>query len=195
MPSPSLRRANLKFKGKRRGRAQPRPSIAALRVSELSRLFTCRYGEVLPDDDAGRDDAAIMAHHLAAMSGDPRKRVMGFLELRCPWMPIAECKALLIDTIAKPRRWRADKLAWRLRLTYADRTTLKITTIGSVDKPKSQRWHDRQERARQAKEECRREQGAKPRAEYLAQFRKRKPWQALGISRRTWFRRRKLALG
>jgi hypothetical protein len=58
---------------------------------------------VLPDDDAGRDDAA---DHVRitwrSSSGDPRKRVMGFIELRCPWMPIAEAKALLVETIDKP---------------------------------------------------------------------------------------------
>jgi hypothetical protein len=183
-------RSNVKWKGKPR-RRQPRPSIASLRVSELSRLFTCRYGEILPDDDAGRDDAQIMCHHLAALTGDPRTKIMGFIELRCPWMPIAEAKALLVETIAKPRRWRADKLAWRLRLTHADRTTLKITTIGSIDKAKSARWHERQERTRKAKEERRRQAGAKARADYLASVRSGQPWKALGISRATWFRRRK----
>ncbi len=189
MAPASLRKANLKFKGRQR-RRQPRPSIASLRVAELSRLFSARYGEILPDDDAGRDDAAIMAQHLAHLTGDPRKRVLGFLELRCPWMPIAEAKALLLETINKPRRWRADKLAWRMRLTHADRATLKITTIGSVDKPKSERWHERQERAKQVKEQRRREQGAKRRADYLAAVSHGRPWKALGISRATWFRRR-----
>lgn len=166
--------------------------MAALRVAELARLFTRRYGEHLPDDDAGRDDAALMAHHLAQLSGDPRKRVMSFIELRCPWMPIAEAKAMLLETIDKPRRWRADKLAWRLRLTHADRTTLKITTIGSIDKPKSQRWHERQERARIAKLERRRTSGARSRAEYeSASVSAQQPWKALGMSRRTWYRKGK----
>lgn len=47
-------------------------------------------------------------------------------------------------------------------------------------------------RDREAKR--RRSRGAKPRAEYEAQSISRaKPWEALGISRRTWFRRRKQA--
>jgi hypothetical protein len=189
MAQASLRKANLKFKGRQR-RPQPRPSIATLRVSELSRLFTARYGEVLPDDDAGRDDAGLMAHHLAQLTGDQRKRIMGFIEWRCPWMPIGEANALVVDAIAKPRRWRADKLAWRLRLTHADRTTLKITTIGSVDKPRSQRWHDRQERSRLAKAERRRLAGIKARAEYeAASLNRTQPWKALGISRATWYRK------
>lgn len=189
----SLRNTNIKWKGKPR-RRQRKPSIAALRVSELSRLFTARYGELLPDDDAGRDDAQIMAHHLAACHGDPRPRVMGFIELRCPWMPVAEAKALLVETISKPRRWRADKLAWRMRLTHTDRARLKITTIGSIDKPKSQRWQERQERTRKAKEGRRRAQGARPREIYeAASINRAQPWKAIGISRRTWYRRTKVA--
>jgi hypothetical protein len=194
MAAPRAHNSNVKWKGKPR-RKQPRPSIASLRVSELSRLFTRRYGEILPDDDAGRDDAQIMCHHLAALAGDPRPRVMGFIELRCPWMPIAEAKAMLLQTIDKPRRWRADKLAWRLRLTHADRTTLKITTIGSIDKAKSQRWHERQERARLAKEERRRAAGAKARADYEATaLSRKKPWAALGMSRASWYRTGKPAV-
>lgn len=184
----SLRNANIKFKGKPR-RKPRRPSIQSIRVSELSRLFTRRYGEVLPDDDAGRDDAQIMCHHLAALTGDPRTKIMGFIELRCPWMPIAEAKAVLIETIAKPRRWRADKLAWRLRLTHADRTTLKITTIGSIDVPKSARYRHREARKAKAKLERRRSAGMRPREQYEAQSVSRsKPWEALSMSRAAWYR-------
>jgi hypothetical protein len=93
------------------------------------------------------------------------------------------------------RRWRADKLAWRLRLTSADRATLKITTIGSIDKAKSQRWHERRERARAAKEERRRATGAKARADYeAAALSRQQPWLELGISRRTWYRRDRQAV-
>lgn len=184
----SLRNSNLKFKGKSR-RKPRRPSIQSIRVAELSRLFTRRYGEILPDDDAGRDDAQIMVHHLAALTGDPRPKVMGFIELRCPWMPIAEAKAMLVETIAKPRRWRADKLAWRLRLTHADRATLKITTIGSIDVPKSARYHQREERKAKAKRQRRRAAGARPREQYeAASISRAKPWTALGMSRAAWYR-------
>jgi hypothetical protein len=35
-------------------------TITTLRVAELRRLFQARYGHVLPDDDAGRDDAGCL---------------------------------------------------------------------------------------------------------------------------------------
>jgi branched-subunit amino acid ABC-type transport system permease component len=37
--------------------------------------------------------------------------------------------------LANPQRWKADALAWRLRLTRKERTMLGITTIGAVDDP------------------------------------------------------------
>jgi hypothetical protein len=57
---------------------KPRPfSMAALRCAELNRLWADRYGAALPDDDAGRDDARITAHHLynnAMHHGTPDQR-------------------------------------------------------------------------------------------------------------------------
>ena len=37
--------------------------MARLRLRDLEDLFTFRYGATLPDDDAGADDARILAHH------------------------------------------------------------------------------------------------------------------------------------
>jgi hypothetical protein len=39
-------------------------SVTALRIAELRQLFRFRYGRVLPDNQAGREAARIMAHHL-----------------------------------------------------------------------------------------------------------------------------------
>ena len=51
-------------------------SIAALRVAELHRLFRQRYrGHTQPDDDDGRDNVQIMAHHLAKLADNPQKRI------------------------------------------------------------------------------------------------------------------------
>jgi hypothetical protein len=41
-------------------------SMAKQRVAELRRLFVARYGNQLPDDDAGRGDAKLMIDHIAA---------------------------------------------------------------------------------------------------------------------------------
>jgi hypothetical protein len=173
---------------KKRGRPL---SIAALRIAELNRIFAARYGTTLPDDDAGRDEAFVMAHHLARRLGDPLQRIASWLELQAPWMTAAEVDALITTVLAKPLRWRADTLASRLNLRDGERHRLGIRTIGAVDVTKAERKGRRGERERLRKEQRRRNAGAKPRRCYLAAAASRiRPWVALGISRRTWYRRR-----
>lgn len=184
----AARHAEIERRYRRRDRPKPK-SIAALRVRDLSRLYTARHGHQLPNDATGRMLAGIMVHHLAALSGDPRRRIAGWLELWCPWMPIADARELTAAAILNPKRWRADKLAWRLRLLERDRRALAITTIGAVDMDRAARAKRRRERARQRKLRLRRAHGSRPRAEYLAASASRaRPWQIAGMSRAAWYR-------
>lgn len=190
----AVKRAKLNEIDRRYRRAKVRRrapvSIAALRVRDLSRLFAARHGHTLPNDAAGRLAVELLAHHLGALtSADPRKRIMNMIELRAPWLPIGEANALMVEAITKPKRWRADKLAWKLRLIEIDRSALRITTIGAIDAGKAQRTASRRERNRLAKEAKRRAKGMLPRHSYeAAAIARTKPWIAAGISRRTWYR-------
>lgn len=180
--------AEIKRHYKRRPRRQ-RPSMAALRVNDLTKLIRGRHGHTLPNDAAGRDAAFLMVHHLQALSGDPRRRITTWLNLLCPWMALAEAAMLLEEAVLRPMRWKADKLGWRLKLLEADRRAMGITTIGAIDLPRPERLKRRKARARLAQQARRRARGAKPRAQYLAAVKAApKPWQALGISRQHWFR-------
>jgi len=81
-------------------------------------------------------------------------------------------------------------------LSYAERCTLDIRTIGAFDVPKAKRAklqkEKRRQRDRNRKDEQRRAAGALARADYLANsFSQARPWEAFGISRRTWERRGK----
>jgi hypothetical protein len=53
----------------RRKRHEDKPDPARLltliRMRELERIFARRYGRLLPDHDAGRDDLIVAAHHIA----------------------------------------------------------------------------------------------------------------------------------
>jgi hypothetical protein len=180
-----------------RNSEKPRPfSMAAVRRGELKRLFVDRYGHVLPDDDGGRDDAWLMLHHLGWCPGDRPARMKSWLSLWAPWMPAEEATRLVASVTAKPLRWRADTLARCLGLTDADRTRLRITTIGCVDSTKAERAEARRERKARAKMEKRRKRGVRPRDEYLATSAEcTKPWEAEGISRRTWYRRQARGTG
>jgi hypothetical protein len=164
-------------------------SLAALRVSELKRLFFARYGHELPDDDSGRDDALIMVNHLACQPNS-EKRIPAWLGLNAPWMSKGEAGDLTAKVLRKTLRWRADKLALRLNLHEAERQRLHITTIGAVDVDKAERLARRRLRKQLRKQKRRRAAGAKPRADYEANSLTRtKPWVAEGISRRTWYNR------
>jgi cytosine/adenosine deaminase-related metal-dependent hydrolase len=88
----------------------------------------------------------------------------------------------------------ADNLARFLGVTYAQRQALRLTTIGSVNVGKRARTVLRKRRACLREERRRRATGAIPRAEYEAKsLSATKPWKELGISRRTWERRRNKA--
>jgi hypothetical protein len=168
-------------------------SFAALRIAELTRLFAARYGEVLPADDAGADDARIMVHHLAQLSTDQRRRIGEWLRRWAPWMPPPAARELTEAALSKPIRWRADTLGARLRLTAAEREALQIRTIGDIETTTAERLARRRERSRRSKARKREQAGAVPRSEYLAACAApMKPWERLGISRRTWFRKRGL---
>lgn len=123
-------------------------TMAVLRLRDLGKLLDARYPKGLPDNAIGRDFVTVMAHHLAVGPRNPNQSIPGFVRYYARWMTIAEIDELIANAIAKPMRLKADALAWRLKLTDADRTKLKITTIGSIDVPKRQRLQRRKQRQR-----------------------------------------------
>jgi hypothetical protein len=69
---------------------------------------------------------------------------------------------------------------------------LRLRTIAPVDMTRQQRVSFSQALARQRRQARRRSQGKKARVEYLAKcLSQTKPWLALNVSRRTWYRRGK----
>jgi hypothetical protein len=173
---------------RRRYRRREPVNLTAILASQLRRLFFYRYGATLPDDDSGRDDAWLMLNHLARLP-DPERHMANWLEVNAPWMASTEATALIARVLVKPLRFRADTLAARLNLIEADRRRLRITMIGAVDLSKAERLARRRQRARQRDAQRRRAKGAKSRDKYEAESISRmKPWEALGMSRRTWYR-------
>jgi hypothetical protein len=165
---------------------------AAVRISELTRLFDDRWGPMLlPDSDEGFQAARVMAHHIGRLKDAPR-RISAWLHTCAPWLAMAERERLIAEVEECPLRWTADKLAWKLKITEADRNRLKITTIGATDLPKAERIKRRKSRKNAARASARRLAGAMTRPDYLATVRRKaEPWKAEGISRATWFRRQR----
>jgi hypothetical protein len=174
------------------GRTGESKLIALIRMRELERIFSSRYGPILPDDDAGREDLMIAAHHIAHLGGDAESHIASWARLWAPWMTDDELEAITADVMTGPRKFRADTLGRRLRLSQGEREDLAITTIGAVHFNAAQRKAARKHRRWTNERARRRAQGAKPRADYQANaISCSKPWQALGISRATWYRRRR----
>lgn len=157
-------------------------------MRELERILAYRYGETLPDDDAGRDDLLLAAMHIAATFKNPAEHIPGWVALWAPWLSQAECDDLIARVTAKSFTLLADTMAWRLGLTMAERTMLRITTIGAIDCNKEARLQRRQDQKNAGKEARRRKAGAVTRTEYEVRSDARtKPWEAMGMSRRTWY--------
>jgi hypothetical protein len=169
-------------------------AIGTQRIGDLNKLFARRYGGnresyVFPDDDAGLEDLKILLHHYALNNPLAMPRI---IELRAPWMNEAAAARLLEQIEAFPQKWRADTLGRKLNLTGAEWRTLRLRTIAPVDMTRQERVAFSQALAQKRRQARRRAQGKKQRAEYLAKsVSQTKPWVALNISRRTWYRRGK----
>jgi hypothetical protein len=88
----------------------------------------------------------------------------------------------------------ADGLARYLGVTYDERQTLRMGSIGSVNVNKAERKEIRRVRDKVKRRQKRRAAGVRPRAEYEANSLSRsQPWRTMGMGRRTWYRKNKTA--
>jgi hypothetical protein len=141
----------LKRRTGRNEAVDPTRLIALIRLRELERLFQHRYGRFLPDDDDGRDNIELAAHHIAQLRGEVIEHIVNWARCWAPWISDAEAKQIAERVAAAPTKFTADRLAWRLGLTVADRTPLKITTIGATDCGKAERAEIRKAKDRDRK--------------------------------------------
>jgi hypothetical protein len=167
-----------------------------LRLGNLRKLFRHRYGPTLPDDDAGREDLRELLLPIS-VSANAHIKMPNAIEVWAPWMQQQEAIALIDDINRTPRRRRmptGKQLGKRLHVTNAERERLKLWTIAASDLTAQEVLAWRRAKAKARMRRLRHLHGRKPRAEYeAASFSRTKPWLALGISRRTWERRRRKA--
>jgi hypothetical protein len=176
----------------RRRRGGGAISVTTLRVHELQRLFVDNYNGPLPQDDSGMLDLWIMANHMAGRIGAERKnrtRILSWCKTWAPWLP-EDAAGDLADRALRARlKWRADTLGRQLGVTMDQRQRLRLRTIGSYEITAKERAAHRAEWKRARQEARRREAGAIIRSEYEAgSLAQAKPWEALGMSRRSWYR-------
>ena len=164
-------------------------TMRRLRLGDLRRLLNRRYGPSLPNDDAGREDLweLLLAISLGA---DPRRKMLNAISLWAPWMPQDEIDALIegIERTPVGQRHRTGKdLGERMRLTNAERERLRLWTIAAYDMTAEERVEWRKAKARERMRQRREANGSRSQANSIN---RQKPWIALGISPRTWYRHR-----
>jgi hypothetical protein len=182
----------------KRGRRRAPHNPNTTRLTELSRIARdlYRYGTndyVLPETRAGR--ALPEAIITTLYRGSPRRNghwLFNYCNEHAPWLDPNE-----ID-LANMRPEKAGPLGIKIGLTAEVRTRLGITTIRPCDqnawefrtatqKRRRQRDRDRKRRKREAAGRTRRAEWEA--ANWMSRL---QPWKAEGISRSTWYRRRKL---
>ncbi|MCK1758762.1 hypothetical protein IVA78_27220 [Bradyrhizobium sp. 137] len=126
-----------------------RDNIAPLRVRDLNKVYRDSYGLVLPPSDDGRYAAHVWLVHTARTGAGAEQRMDSFLEFRAHWMSIAERSAAKEAAFASTKFWGADELAFDFAITYAKRTALGLTTIGSIDVDAAGRKAIRKEKQRE----------------------------------------------
>jgi hypothetical protein len=171
-----------------------REVIRRLRIGDLQKFLRFRYGPTLPDDDAGRDDLHEVLLPISLGPQGDWQKLKNAIEVWAPWMDADEAGPLIDRINRTPRHLRlrtARQLGDRLRVTTEERERLKLKTIKPFDVTDKQL-----KELRKAKHRARmkRKRGRTPRVDYLANaLTRQKPWEAEGIGRRQWERRRKQA--
>jgi hypothetical protein len=175
------------------------------RLREIERIVRHRHGTVPETDDADIvldqvADCHLQMHWKKTLRRFSLEELADRVKLWCerwaPWVSILQCRDSAREALQRRRVDTADQCANRLRLSYAERTQLGITTIGAFDVNKRKRSKLRKDRKRirdrERQARKRAERGAVLRPQYLARSHARsQPWKRDGISRRTWERRRR----
>jgi len=160
--------------------------IRRLRLGNLRTLFRDRYGAVLPDDDAGRED---LRELLLPISLGPHAaiKMANAIEVWAPWMDKKEAGAIIDQINLTPiyhRKPTALALGERQRVTNAERERLKLWTIAPCDMgQKGMDWW-RKHKDKERKRRSRQLRGAKSQATSISRTR---PWLELGIKRSAWY--------
>jgi hypothetical protein len=168
-------------------------TIRRLRLRDMRNYLRCRYGHTLPDDDAGREDLRELLYPIS-VGPNAAIKMPKAIEIWAPWMNTKEAAELIDDINLMPiwhRKPKGRELGKRLRVTDQMRQQWGLWTIKPCDLTDEQLAEWRKARDRERKRRKRQQ----TRAQYLAGFtnsaRQTKPWLALGIKRRAYYKRLK----
>ncbi|MFK0687971.1 hypothetical protein ACFX5Q_07170 [Mesorhizobium sp. IMUNJ 23033] len=178
--------------------------VTSLRVREIERVITSRFGTVLPETDDADIFIEAAAYGLNAhchRNGlDLDRALAGWCARWAPWALERAgtiIRPILNKLVGRKYDLKADEVARSLLISMWERTALELRTIGAHDIPvrirkgiaKSVKRSN--DRVRQTAK--RRAKGVQPRESWLAanSLSKARPWDAEGISRAQWYRRQR----
>jgi hypothetical protein len=182
----------------KRGRHRAPHDLNNTRIRELTKVARHLYPDgqgdyVLDETPAARGLALAIITHLYRAGPRSQKWLFNFCKDRAPWLDPNEIDAAQL----KPEK--AQTLGNKIGLTAELRTRLGITSIRPCDQTlvefKAAARDRRKQRGRKYRRLKRAQAGCMTRAAWLEQnsTSRDKPWKAEGISRRTWYRRQRLA--
>lgn len=180
-------KSKLKYKGKMLPKAALLKNIC---IAETEAIIRERHGEIITEPDE-------LQQYLNVMSScfSDKKSLRGWIHRYAPWALNSNKND--IDTAwnkygSRNFRLSAKKAGDMLSLTTGEREKLKITSIrpGGMSNKEFEQY--RKERDRLRRREARRRKGS----ETLDEIKQRsltnlKPWESMGISRSTWYRKGK----
>jgi hypothetical protein len=124
----------------------------------------------------------ILLHHYAYANPQRAPKVV---QARAPWLTGAELDDFMADAMRSPRMWEFQELGDHLNLKEADRSALKIRTIGTSDMTPAERKEHRKHANRLYQKAKRQARGATPREQCKSRL---EPWKAVGMKRSTFYR-------
>lgn len=180
---------------KRAHRTGWKPSRELQRLREIEKVIKYRHGSTIPDPEDTDDREMCLDYIKAAALALSDQDMADWCKKWAPWVKGHELAAITSMASTRRRMMTADGAAGLIRLMWADRTRLDIRTIGACDVPKCERMklakERKRERDRNRQEARRRQDGRKDRKSHAAStIAALKPWEAEGVSRRTWFYRK-----
>jgi hypothetical protein len=169
-------------------------AVHRVRLGHVRKLLHHRYGTELPDDDAGAEDLRILLH-VKAHCYAPRRRERALLNeigLTAPWLANGKANKIAARIAARPMTLTTDRLGRMLNLDWMTRERFRLWQIGAADAPADYRRQKRRHRQAERMWRKRRAEGRVNREHYLAAHdtNRTKPWLGMGISRRTYYRRK-----
>jgi hypothetical protein len=175
---------------------QKREMIRRVRLGNVRTLIQHRCGHTLPDDDAGQEYLIEMLK-IISLGPDPERKMVNVVEVFAPFMNNGDAEKIIVHVkrMLTWERWpKAKILGESLRLTNAERERFGLWAIAPCDISEEDLAEQRKakERARKARYRQRKKE-MQSRAEYLAthSINRTKPWLAEGISKATFYRRKK----